>query len=654
MPEIILQTILIIFGSYGLLWVLQLLAWPIVKVVFTSLPDEGWALGRMTTVLLVSVVLWEMAHLGFTVNTKIGITTCLLLLFWVGIALTKKNKGESLWPKRESWKIIIIEEYLFFVGFVGICLVRAYLPNIDSLEKFMDYGFIVSYLNSPTLPARDMWQAGNFINYYSFGHYWASVVIRFLGASAGVGYNLVLGFIAGLALSLSFLVSFLLGKTTSGKRSLVGGLLGSIVVVFGGNSHTLWYGLKNLSLTGYWYADATRFIHNTIHEFPSYSLVVSDLHGHLLDLPVVLFFIIIFYLFTEKKLLVYQIVLGVLLAIMMMTNTWDIPIYGLLVVVWSVIKLVKEPRQIGSFVLNLVVVLGTMILVSLPWWIKFQPISSGVFLVTQRSPLWQLGVLWGGAILVNLVAWFVSLKTENSLFIRTLIITSIILILIPELVYAKDIYPDHPRANTMFKLTYQAFVMGGLVFGGLVGRAIDSLKEKITFFGIVLLMFCLTIFGSVVVFPTVSFPAFYENFKTFYGLNGEIWLKEKSPEKYQVVQFLRQNRNDKNMVEAVGDSYTEQNVVSAYSGVPTIQGWRVHEWLWRGGYGPVAEREQGVREIYEGKELSVTKRILSDYNVGWILVGLDEESMYTINQSKLKSLGKVVWGMGESYLIKVE
>ena len=35
----------------------------------------------------------------------------------------------------------------------------------------------------------------------------------------------------------------------------------------------------------YWYANATRFIPYTIHEFPGYSFVVSDIHGHVLSLP---------------------------------------------------------------------------------------------------------------------------------------------------------------------------------------------------------------------------------------------------------------------------------------------------------------------------------------------------------------------------------
>ncbi len=654
MSTVMGQTLLVILGSYALMWILQLLAWPVVKKAFSGLPDEGWALGRIGVLLISSLGIWELSYLGLAVNTKIGIVTSLLLIALVGVRLVGKQGGKWLVPKRESWRLIIMEEYLFLVGFGVICLVRAFLPNLDSLEKFMDYGFVVSYMNSPTLPAMDMWQAGKAINYYSFGHFWASVLIRFLGARVSVGYNLVLGFIAGQALSLAFLASFLLGKTKNIRRTLAGGLLGSLLVVFGGNSHTLWYAIKNFSLKGYWYADATRFIHNTIHEFPGYSLVVSDLHGHLLDLPVVLFFIIVFYLFTKGRRAGELVVLGGLLAIMMMTNTWDVPIYGLLLGVWFLMNLLKEPKQIWWIILSFGTIFGVMVLVSLPWWVKFQPISSGIFGVSERSPLWQLAVLWGGAMAINLLSWLVKGSEESSLGIKTLIITSILLILIPELVYAKDIYPDHPRANTMFKLTYQASIMVGLTFGGLVGRVIDNLREKVTIMSGGVLVGCLVIFGSLIVFPTVSFPSFYENFKTFYGLDGEIWLKEKSPEKYHVVSFLRQNRDGKNMVEAVGDSYTEQNVVSAYAGVPTIQGWRVHEWLWRGGYEAVAVREKQVREIYEGKEESLAREILSSYNIGWILVGSDEEEGYLINHPKIKKLGKEVWRMGESYLVKVE
>jgi len=66
---------------------------------------------------------------------------------------------------------------------------------------------------------------------------------------------------------------------------------------------------KNGNFQTYWYPDATRFIvekfgamDNTIHEFPIYSFIVADLHGHLLNLPFVLLFIgMLLRLFLFKK-----------------------------------------------------------------------------------------------------------------------------------------------------------------------------------------------------------------------------------------------------------------------------------------------------------------------------------------------------------------
>ncbi|EKD99864.1 MAG: hypothetical protein ACD_22C00154G0002 [uncultured bacterium] len=365
-------------------------------------------------------------------------------------------------------------------------------------------------------------------------------------------------------------------------------------------------------------------------------------------------FLIVFYLFTKRESVWDKIVLGGLFAIMMMTNTWDVPTYGLLMSVWLFWTVVKNPNQIGQWLQKTMLVFGTMMLVSIPWWLKFQPISSGIAFVNLRSPIWQLAVLWSASWLICFLGWMVAKKSEAPVFVRALIITTILLVLIPELVYAKDIYPDHPRANTMFKLTYQACIMTGIIFGATTGKIVEELKKKFSILKATLLFILMLTFGSLMIFPTVSFPSFFENFATLRGLDGELWLKDKSPEKYEVVQYLKQKRDGKNMVEAVGDSYTDLNVVSVYSGVPTVQGWRVHEWLWRGGYESVGVREKQVKEIYEGETITEAKKIMREYSVGWIFVGSDEEDKYLINHPKIRSLGKMVWEMNESYLIKVE
>lgn len=640
--------LLMILRVYVISLLGQVLFWPIVRRIFAKSPDQGWAVTRILLGIFVSIVVWQISYFGLAANTESFVIVTTVIVATLGWFLGKKEK-----VKGEIWRLILLEEYLFLVGLFGISLVRGFLPNIDSLEKFMDYGFVKRYMMSPTLPAMDMWQAGKSINYYSFGHFLASVLVRTWGIDLAYSYNILLGYIAGSSLMISFgVIRKLLGEKIGEKAAAVGALLGSFMVVFGGNGHLVWYFIKNGSMAGYWYADATRFIHNTIHEFPSYSFIVADLHGHLIDLPVVLLFVYLLIEWYKKENRVVEGLLGVVFGVMMMTNTWDLAVYGLLFLMLGLWLLVFRKRDWVSLVYSAITVslfgVGTFIF----WWWQFTPISGGVGKVILRSPLWQLGVLWSLGLITNLLVW-IFYKGSNKMFVKTASLLSLILIVIPEFVYVKDIYPDHPRANTMFKLTYQSSILIGIIWGVVAGYLFDTSHELGVWKRSLGVTLILLVFISSLSFPTVGFTAFYENFKSYKGLNGEEWLTKESPGKWGAISYLRKSDKEGNILEAVGDSYTKFNAVSVFSGRPTIQGWRVHEWLWRGGYTSVAEREHQVREIYEKGEREKSKFLLKLYGVRWILVGDDERKMYEIDEDKVKSLGVIVWSLGDSYLVEV-
>jgi uncharacterized membrane protein len=644
---IILKTYLISLG-------LQLLGWPWVKKIFDKMPDMGWCLSRVMTSLFVALVIWQLGYLGLPVNTNGGVFSLVAILALVDLLLViKKGLGAIEIPKNIS-KLVSIEEYLFLIGLGGIAYIRGFAPSLDSLEKFMDFGFVNQYLNSPTLPAKDMWQAGMSINYYSFGHFWTSVLTRIWGATPAVGYNLMLAFIFGVAVDLVFMASFLLVGKKNSRAGLVGGIVGAMSVLLAGNTHVIWYIIKNRGITGYWYAEATRFIYNTIHEFPSYSFVVSDLHGHVLDLPIVLTFLVMLFVWLKNRKFIYEVIMGVLFGVMMMTNTWDVAVYGLIAIVLSIQLIVIDPGEVKKVLRAALAIFISMSVVALPWWLSFKAISDGIGLVTQRSPLWQLAVLWGGGLIINIVAVITEGKGENRLPIRTLAMTSLLLLIIPEFVYARDIYTTYPRANTMFKLTYQAFIMMGILAGAVWGKLMDLRLKMPKFwrFGAFFVVFW--IFVGTMIFPLKAFTTYYAEFTNYQSLDGEAWMITKIPENYGAVTYLRENKDGKNLVEAVGDSYTLFNAVSVFSGVPSIEGWRVHEWLWRGGYDVVAAREADVREVYQGSDLEKTSVILKKYNVGWILVGQDEKISYKVNEEKLWQLGKMVWSQGDSYLLKID
>ncbi|MBI1871791.1 hypothetical protein HYS10_00020 [Candidatus Collierbacteria bacterium] len=639
---------------------LQLVAWPWLSKFLEKLVDRGWAGGRVILTLVIASVIWWLSYLKVPLNTVFGLTGVILVIIGLTGLRLKKDVKKVLSFVRSNWSLLLIEEVVFFCALTAFALIRGFQPNIVGLEKYMDFGFIKSYLASPTLPAPDMWFAGKLINYYSFGHFWASILIRIWGVIPAVGYNMVLAFI--FASSFTLVLSIVVNLFGKGFKGILGGVLSGLMVTVGGNSHIIWYLIKNGNLNNYWYADATRFIANSIHEFASYSFVVSDLHAHLLALPVVLLFILFLSVWIkDNRRFVFDLVLGFLLGIMAMANTWDIATYSLLLTVTALLRIIFDRKNFFSIIGSVMTILVSAILTALFWKMGFLAIASSLGIVKERSPLWQLAALWTGHLLIVFISWLFNLRFKilkrrpviriENLLVLALGITAVLLIIIPEFVYATDIYKGHPRANTMFKLTFQAFIMMSLVAGWTAGR-VFSIRYKV--FRVIGTISIFLLFGGFMLFPIKAYESYYGGFKEYRGLDGLIYLKTSDPNEAELIRYLEDNRDGENLVEAVGDSFTEFNTISAYSGVPSVLGWRAHEWLWRTTYDEVGVRDGEVKRFYENRDREETKRIIDKYNLGWIVITNEEREKYLVDEVGLRQLGQVVWQRGNEMLIKIE
>ena len=135
----------------------------------------------------------------------------------------------------------------------------------------------------------------------------------------------------------------------------------------------------------------------------------------------------------------------------------------------------------------------------------------------------------------------------------------------------------------MFKLTYQAYIMFGMTMIYAIFRLLIIGKNKIlkvlAFIGLFFFVWACGYFGNSVHswFGEVWKPSQYK------GLNATAFLETDFPEDVNGIRWLKENISDAPVVlEANGDSYSEYERVSAMTGLPTIMGWYVHEWLWRG------------------------------------------------------------------------
>ena len=408
----------------------------------------------------------------------------------------------------------------------------------------------------------------------------------------------------------------------------------------------------------------------------------------MLDLPFVLFLLSLFVIFlvnNERK--THWIVNGLItltLGIAYMTNSTDFLVYGGLFFFVTVIKY----QSIKQVIINYFSVLLLALLVTFPFSLSFKPFSSALgvncapaFLVQkqnigpfifekdkcQTSPIWMLVVLWGFfwiQFIVFLRYTFFKIKdaasNHNKLiyFIFFGFVYSILLTMFSEFFYFKDIYPAHFRANTMFKLGYQAFIIMSVlsavvIIHSLLVDGVVKWRQRIVY----LLVLVPALF-LVAIYPFFSVPSYFGNL-TFKTLDGSSWIKETYPEISEMITVLNGLKNPNRpfaMVEAHGDSYTDYNIFSSQTGIPTIVGWPVHEWLWRGSYDVVGPRVQEVQKIYEGSEadLPAISLLLQKYNVQYIVVAKFERDKYpSLNYKKFYKIGSPIYQNNNNYIFHV-
>lgn len=109
------------------------------------------------------------------------------------------------------------------------------------------------------------------------------------------------------------------------------------------------------------------------------------------------------------------------------------------------------------------------------------------------------------------------------------------------------------------------------------------------------------------------------------------------------------------ILEASGDSYQDyDNRVSAMTGLPTVLGWYVHEWLWRNDLEEENQRKEDVQTIYTSSNADQIKSLIENYKISYLFIGSCEYEKYgEINSELLASIGKVVFRQSETTIIEV-
>ena len=138
--------------------------------------------------------------------------------------------------------------------------------------------------------------------------------------------------------------------------------------------------------------------------------------------------------------------------------------------------------------------------------------------------------------------------------------------------------------------------------------------------------------------------------------------------------FNEEVEGDPVILEAYGLSYTDFNMVSAYTGLPTVCGWQTHEWLWRF-HGIVdiesdllvADPDHNVWELYltprhtdidimyTSDDPDIVYSLLRKYNVRYVVIGDLERTKYSgvDNTAMFASFGRVAYTSGDLMVVEI-
>ena len=240
----------------------------------------------------------------------------------------------------------------------------------------------------------------------------------------------------------------------------------------------------------------------------------------------------------------------------------------------------------------------------------------------------------------------------------------------------------------MFKFTFEAFILLSLVLAYSFFRflciRIKNRRQLYAFTAGALVLALLIFVPMRYPFVAITQRTGPISRQNYTSLDGTAALKTKdSPQLTSgagdladysaAINWLNANvKGTPTICEAFGNSYTDNCVVSAYTGLPTIIGWQTHEWLWRfqgvvNNEGELVSipdkdvwktiltpRQNDVRTIYTSAGVTEARTLLRKYDVTYLIVGDLERTQYVgINDAVLQDLGTKVFESGTLYIIKI-
>jgi len=685
-----------------------LVASPMVYFLFRRLHLRGYVFAKGLGLLLLAYLNWVGASLRFTQNRTSTIAILLILMAAGNFWLLWKNHSEIIEFYREKRREILQSELIFLLSYIAFIFIRFLNPDLwhpwNGGEKPMELAFLNAILKSAYFPPYDPYYAGGYINYYYYGLYIVSVLVKLTGIKPTVAFNLAIPTL----FALTFTGAFSLGVTIGGRMTT--GLLSAFFVALLGNLAPFGQLVERLSRGGikqalmafdYW--APSRVIPYTINEFPFWSFLFADLHPHVIAMPFdLLFMALILEAFLggirRELALAQSLSLGTLAVV----NTWNFPVSLSVAAMALILNLYREKKSWWNLLLILVIPILALALFY-PFFSAYKPISAGIGLVRRQTDWAPFVTFWGFFLASSILAGFSSIyqhrlfdrkepillmlivlilaikrlwtpltillaavpflrelfrreKPAKETFACMLVVVGLAVLMGCEFFYFKDFLQEseYYRMNTVFKFYVQAWVLLGI---GLAYPFQAFLKRKGWEMAKVFALALLVLSSPFLIFGTMArvrdrFPEAPPPLGTLDGMEfmryGTFsWPDEKHLIElrydYEAIHWLLKHiRGTPVLAEAPVGYYREFGVrVSSFTGLPTLLG--MHQSEQR--YGDqVGKRAEEAWQFFASPDLDLTLKLIRKHRISYVYIGQLERILFSPGSlDKFEKLAQDGW-----------
>jgi uncharacterized membrane protein len=214
--------------------------------------------------------------------------------------------------------------------------------------------------------------------------------------------------------------------------------------------------------------------------------------------------------------------------------------------------------------------------------------------------------------------------TSSQIFTILLIFLGLALTLSVEFFYLRDSF--NVRMNTVFKFYYQAWIMLGCASAFGVWWLLNEARPVLSAVArAIFLVGCVLLISAGLVYPLMAGYSRVDGFSASPNLDSTSNLAKTNPDDWAAIEWLRTVASGAPVIlEAPGKSYNYEGRISAFSGLPALLGWSLHEAQWRGNYDEQGKREPDIEAIYTTRDPQQALDLLQKWDVRYVVVGPSE------------------------------